>query len=486
MKEEENTPTKTIFERGSSGRCGFSLPELVSSVSKELFVPKSLARKQYARLPELGESEIVRHYIGLSSKNFHVDKGFYPLGSCTMKYNPKINDEIAGLPGFSQIHPEQPVGSVQGALEVYYELERILSEISGLAAISLQPAAGAHGELTGMLMMRAYHKKKNQYKSQVLIPDSAHGTNPASAKMAGFEVVQLPSGKDGRIDLHYLGNILSNETAGIMVTNPNTLGLYENQIKEVTRMVHDVDGLVYMDGANFNAIVGNARPGDVGIDIMHFNLHKTFSTPHGGGGPGAGPVGVIQKLEPFLPLPRVQKNDKGVFFWNDDLPDSIGRMHGYWGNYLILVRAYTYLLMMGQENLAQISKDAILNTNYLLHLLKDKWEPYYPGPVAHEVVLSAKPFKAYNVRALDIAKRLIELGYHPPTIYFPLIVPEALMIEPTEAETKETMEAFADAMNQIANEATEHPEKLREAPRNTPVQRLDEAKAAKELKVKAI
>ncbi len=475
---------KTIFEKGAPGRRGASLPELKADGAR--FVPESLRRKQKARLPEVSENEVVRHYTALSSRNFHVDKGFYPLGSCTMKYNPKINDEVAGLSGFAQLHPEQPQSTVQGAMELYYELETMLAEVSGMAAVTLQPAAGAHGELTGLLVMRAYHQQKHSAKTKILIPDSAHGTNPASAALAGFSVVQVSSGPDGRVDLTDLRAKMAPDVAGIMLTNPNTLGLYEREFPSIAEIVHRADGLVYMDGANFNAIIGNVRPADIGVDVMHFNLHKTFSTPHGGGGPGSGPVAVASKLEPFLPVPRVRKNPDGTFTWNWDRPLSIGRVHGYYGNFLVVVRAYTYLLSMGAKGIREISDQSVLNANYLLHLIKEKWDLAYSGPVAHEFVLSAKRMRQNDVKALDIAKRLIDMGYHPPTIYFPLIVPEALMIEPTETESRETLDAFAAAMNQIAREASESPELLRHAPVTAFVRRVDELKAAKELKVKAL
>ncbi len=473
---------KTIFEKGAPGRRGTTLPKL--SVDPARFVPDSLKRRDAAKLPEVSESDVVRHYTELSAKNFHVDKGFYPLGSCTMKYNPKINDEMAGLPGFSHLHPEQPEHSIQGALELYDELEGFLAEVSGMAAVTLQPAAGAHGELTGLLIMRAYHAKKGTAKTKILIPDSAHGTNPASAALAGYEIIQVLSGPDGRVDLADLTAKTAPDVAGIMVTNPNTLGLYEKEFPAIVEAIHRIDGLVYMDGANFNAIVGNIRPGDIGVDVMHFNLHKTFSTPHGGGGPGAGPVAVRADLEPFLPVPRVKKNRDNTYSWDWDRPLSIGRVHGYYGNFLVAVRAYTYLLSMGREGITRISNQSVLNANYLLHRMKDKWDLAYPGPVAHEFVISARRFRQYNVKALDIAKRLIDMGFHPPTIYFPLIVPEALMVEPTETEGRETLDAFAQAMNQIAREAVESPELLRAAPVSSPVRRLDELKAAKELKTR--
>jgi glycine dehydrogenase subunit 2 len=476
---------KTIFEKGMPGRSGVALPD-IQSVKGDIGVPAHLKRKSKARLPEVSESEAVRHYIELSAKNYHVDKGFYPLGSCTMKYNPRINEEIASLSGFADLHPEQPEETIQGALQVYYELEKLMSEISGFPAISLQPAAGAHGELTGMLVVRAYLEKQGYAKKTVLIPDSAHGTNPATAALAGYQVVQVASGKDGRVDFEDFEKKLNGDTAAMMITNPNTLGLYENKITKIAEKIHSVNALLYMDGANFNAIIGKIKPADLGVDVMHFNTHKTFSTPHGGGGPGAGPIGVCKKLEPFLPVPRVIKNPDGGFSWDYHRGDSIGKVHGYFGNFLVLLKAYSYILMIGRENLSQISSDAVLNANYLSHLLSGVWEQPYEGPVAHEFVLSAKKLKAFNIKALDVAKRLIEMGFHPPTIYFPSIVSEALMIEPTESETKETLETFTKAMTQIAHEAEFSPEKLHEAPVNTPVRRLDEAKAAKELKVKAI
>ncbi len=475
--------TKTIFEKGDKGRVGISFGD---STNKYENIPSYLKRSTPARLPEISEPEVVRHYTELSSKNYHVDKGFYPLGSCTMKYNPKINEVIASMRGFLDIHPEQSEKSVQGALEVIFEMESMLKEITNLPAVCLQPAAGAHGELTGMFVTKAYHKFKGNKKTKILIPDSAHGTNPASANMAGYKVVQVSSGSDGRIDIDDLRKEIDSEVAGIMITNPNTLGLYEKRITEIAELIHSVDGLVYMDGANFNAILGLIKPGDIGVDIVHLNLHKTFSSPHGGGGPGSGPIAVAEKLEQFLPVPRVKKRDDGSFFWDRNYPNAIGRVHGYYGNFTVILKAYCYILTMGKENLSQASKDAILNANYLLNIIKKKWNLPYPGPVAHEFVLSAKDLKKHGIRALDVAKRLIDKGYHPPTVYFPLIVPEALMIEPTETETKELLEIFGNTLNEIVNESENNPELLLHAPTNTPVTRLDEVKAVKDLKVKSI
>lgn len=473
---------KTIFEKGAAGRVGV----LAHESSDGGWVPGPLRRKVPPRLPELSEAEVVRHYTQLSARNFHVDKGFYPLGSCTMKYNPKINEEMAGLAGFAQLHPEQREEDVQGAMQLCFELESMLSEVSGFPGVCLQPAAGAHGEFAGMLAIRAYHVKNGNPRKKVLIPDSAHGTNPASAVMAGYDIVVIQSGEDGRIDLKELDPALDADVAAIMITNPSTLGLYEKEMEEIANRVHACGGLVYMDGANLNALLGLVRPADLGVDVMHFNLHKTFSTPHGGGGPGSGPIGVSETLAPFLPVPRIQKNKEGKFSWNWDLPDSIGRIHGYYGNFLVFVKAYAYLLALGKEGVTRVGRDAIVNANYLASLVADKWPTAYPGPVAHEFVTSARDYREHGVRAIDVAKRLIEHGIHPPTVYFPLIVPEALMVEPTETESKETLDRFAEIMNRIAEEASRDPELLLQAPRNTPVTRLNEVKAAKELKVHAL
>jgi glycine dehydrogenase subunit 2 len=471
-----------IFDLSVPGRTGASLPSLdVPEKGRGDVLPDSLLRTEPAELPEMSEPEVVRHFVRLSTLNFHVDKGFYPLGSCTMKYNPKVNEDMAELPGFTGIHPLQEPEDVQGALALMKELEELLAELSGTCSVTLQPAAGAHGELTGMLMVRKYHLLNGQTdrRKYILIPDSAHGTNPASVVTSGFEPMGTKSDGRGLIDLESLKANLSEEVAAFMVTNPNTLGLFEENICEAARLVHEAGALMYMDGANLNAFMGHARPGDMGFDIVHFNLHKTFSTPHGGGGPGSGPVGVVEKLVPLLPSPRIVERD-GVLLWDDDRPDSIGKVHSFFGNFGVLVKAYTYIRMLGAEGLRDVSRDAVINANYLRARLESHYELPYKGICMHECVLSGRGLKEHGVRTLDVAKRLLDYGFHAPTIYFPLIVPEALMIEPTETETKETLDAFADALIRIAEEARENPEILHEAPVSTPVRRLDDAKAARD------
>jgi glycine dehydrogenase subunit 2 len=438
-------------------------------------------------LPELAEVDVVRHFVRLSQKNYAVDYGLYPLGSCTMKYNPKINEDMARLPGFAMAHPLQPIDTVQGSLALMYELQELLKEITGLGAVSLQPAAGAHGELTGVLIIRAYHKSRGDTKrTKILIPDSAHGTNPASSAMSGYEVVQLPSDKRGNVDLEALKAACDETVAGLMLTNPNTLGLFEENVLEVTRIVHEAGGLVYGDGANLNALLGIARPGDMGFDILHLNLHKTFSTPHGGGGPGSGPVAVTEALAEFLPGPIVTILEEGT----DEVPPlygfkmpsrSIGRVKAFHGHFGMMVRAYTYIMMHGAEGLRKVAEHAVLNANYLLARLRHVYKVPYDRICKHEFVAEGIWDDAPGIHALDIAKRLIDYDFHPPTNYFPLIVREALMIEPTETESKQTLDKFADALIKIAEEAHTQPELLKSAPHNTPVGRLDEVKAAKEL-----
>ncbi len=472
-----------IFELSKEGRVGVRLPDLdVPEKPLEELIPKELLREEPPPLPQVTEVDVVRHFIRLSSLNYHVDKGFYPLGSCTMKYNPKLNERVAQLEGFTSIHPLTPAEHVQGALRLMKNLEEWLKEIGGLDAVTLEPAAGAHGELTGMMIIRKYHEKKGNPRKYVLIPDSAHGTNPASVTIAGYQAKTIPSNREGLIDLKALKENLSEDVAALMVTNPNTLGLFERDVLEFTKMVHDVGGLVYMDGANLNALLGIARPGDMGFDVVHFNLHKTFSTPHGGGGPGSGPIGVKKFLEPFLPVPRIVEKD-GKLTLSYDFPDSIGKIHGFYGNFLVMVRAYAYILSMGPSGLRRVAEDAIINANYLRVLTKELLHLPYDRFCMHEFVLSGKPLKEYGVRTLDVAKRLLDYGFHAPTIYFPLVVPEALMIEPTETESKETLDAFAEALRKIIEEAKENPELLHEAPTKTPVRRLDEARAARELDV---
>ncbi|AUS08496.1 aminomethyl-transferring glycine dehydrogenase [Laceyella sacchari] len=467
-----------IFEMSQPGRVAYSLPE--SDVPEGDFLPPELMRETPAELPEVSELDLMRHYTELSRRNHGVDNGFYPLGSCTMKYNPKVHEDVARFPGFAKIHPYQAEETVQGALELLYELQRDLAEITGMDAVTLQSAAGAQGEWTGLMMIRAYHESRGESKrDKVIVPDSAHGTNPASATVAGFKTITIPSNEKGLVDVEELKKVLGDDTAALMLTNPNTLGLFEEEINVIADLVHEAGGLLYYDGANANAILGIARPGDMGFDVVHLNLHKTFTTPHGGGGPGAGPVGVKKELLPFLPKPMVAKAEDGSYYFDYDLPQSIGRIKGYYGNFGILVRAYAYIRTMGPEGLRQVSENAVMNANYMMRRL----EPYYDLPFKqhckHEFVLSGKRQKKLGVRTLDIAKRLLDFGFHPPTIYFPLIVEECLMIEPTETESKETLDRFIDTMIQIAKEAEETPELVQEAPHHTVVNRLDEVTAAR-------
>jgi glycine dehydrogenase subunit 2 len=431
----------------------------------------------------VSEIDVIRHFTRLSQKNHAIDIAMYPLGSCTMKYNPKINEAVARYPGFASIHPLQDPETVQGSLELMHELQEMLAEISGFSAVALQPAAGAHGELTGVLIARAYHQERGDTgRTKILVPDSAHGTNPATAAMAGFQVVTVPSDAHGNVDMEAVRAAAGPDTAALMITNPNTLGLWDEHIQEVVEIVHQAGGLVYNDGANFNAILGVARPGDLGIDVMHFNLHKTFSTPHGGGGPGSGPVGVRAGLEQYLPGPRVAKTGDG-YDWA--MPEkTVGRLHGFHGNHGMHVRAYTYIRMHGAAGLRQVSEDAVLNANYLLARLRERYHLAYDRTCMHEFVLSGSRQKAVGVRTLDIAKRLLDFGVHPPTTYFPLIVPEALMIEPTETESKESLDYFADAMLQIADEAENSPEIVTSAPHNTEYKRLDDVAANRNLNLR--
>ena len=475
-----------IFEISQPGRTAYSLPEsdVPSIVLTDKF-SQHLIRKEPAVLPEVSEPQLMRHYTSLSSKNFGVDNGFYPLGSCTMKYNPKINEDVARYDGFAAIHPFQPIETVQGAFQLLYELQEDLQVISGMDAITLQPAAGAQGEWTGLMMMKAYHTKNGDRstRTKVLVPDSAHGTNPASAHAAGFDVVEIPSNANGTVDLTALKEQVGSDTAGLMLTNPNTLGIFEKDIVEMAEIVHQSGGLVYYDGANLNAILGQTTPGKMGFDIVHLNLHKSFSTPHGGGGPGSGPVGVKEFLIPYLPIPRIEKQEDS-YVLNTDFPDSIGRVKGYYGNFGVNVRAYTYIRTMGPKGLRQVSESAVIHANYL----RKKLEPYFETPYTkyskHEFVLSGSRQKKLGVPTTSIAKRILDFGYYAPTVYFPLIVEEALMIEPTDTETKETLDAFADALIQIAKEVVETPEIVLNAPHTTFVKRLDEVKAARQLIVK--
>ncbi|EJY55934.1 glycine dehydrogenase subunit 2 [Alicyclobacillus hesperidum URH17-3-68] len=467
-----------IFEWSRPGRRAYTLPDLdVPESGAEELAP--FLRSEPANLPEVSELDVVRHYTALSQKNHGVDSGFYPLGSCTMKYNPKRNERAARLDGFARIHPLAPTQTVQGALQLMYELQNDLAAITGMDAVSLQPAAGAHGEWTGLMMIREYHRRRGDVgRDKVIVPDSAHGTNPASVSMAGLRVITVPSREDGRVDLDVLRRTVGPDTAALMLTNPSTLGLFESDILEIANIVHEAGGLLYYDGANMNAILGYARPGDMGFDVVHLNLHKTFSTPHGGGGPGAGPVGVKQFLEPYLPKPVIVRYNNR-YDWNWDRPLSIGKVKGFFGNFGILVRAYAYIRTLGPDGLKMVSESAVLAANYLLSQLSDVYEAPFAGPCKHEFVLSGARQKQQGVRTLDLAKRLIDFGIHPPTIYFPLIVDECLMIEPTECESKETLDQFIAAMRQVAEEAATDPELVKSAPHRTIVGRLDEVTAAR-------
>ncbi len=470
-----------IFELSKPGRTAYSLPECdVPETDPAEGIPAALLRTSPAALPEVSEVDVIRHYTELSRRNFGVDNGFYPLGSCTMKYNPKLNEDAARLPGFARIHPYQPESSVQGALELLYTLQQDLAALTGMDAVTLQPAAGAHGEWTGLMLIRAYHESRGERRTKVLVPDSSHGTNPASATTAGFETLTIPSDAGGMVDLEALRAAVGPDTAALMLTNPSTLGLFERHIVEIAEIVHEAGGLLYYDGANSNAIMGITRPGDMGFDVVHLNLHKTMSTPHGGGGPGAGPVGVKEKLVPFLPKPVVgRRAEDGTYFWDWDRPASIGRVKSYYGNFGILVRAYAYIRSYGPEGLKRVSECAVLNANYMRKRLEPYFHVPYPGVCKHEFVLSGKNLKQYGVRTLDVAKRLLDFGYHPPTIYFPLNVEECIMIEPTETESKETLDGFIDTMIQIVEEAAHDPELVKNAPYETVVKRLDETTAAR-------
>jgi glycine dehydrogenase subunit 2 len=476
----------TIFELSRPNRIGIRFPAPDVPLAK---LPEDFLRKDLP-LPEVPENEVIRHFTNISQLNHAVDVGYYPLGSCTMKYNPKINEETARLPGFSQIHPLQPVETVQGALGLMHETQQWLAEISGFATVSLQPAAGAHGELTGVLIIRAYHRSRGDLnRIKMLVPDSAHGTNPASSAMSGMKIVELPSDERGNIDLDALKAECDETLAGIMITNPNTLGLFDENILKACQLVHEHGGLVYGDGANMNALLGIYRPAEMGIDVMHFNLHKTFSTPHGGGGPGSGPVGVIKELEGFLPAPLVvmtsEGDDENPAIYDFIVPEqTIGRTKSFHGHFGIIVRAFTYMLTLGKNGLKDVATYAVLNANYIQARVKDVYHIPYERTCMHEFVAEGKWEDAPGIRALDVSKRLIDFGFHPPTNYFPLIVPEALMIEPTETETKETLDRFVDTLLQIADEAKNNPEILHNAPTKAPFGRFDEVKAAKDLILK--
>ena len=473
----------TLMDLSRPGRAAWSFAPLdVEPVS----FPGEMARGAPPKLPEVGERDLVRHYTRLSQINYGIDNGLYPLGSCSMKYNPKAADDVAAMPGYRRVHPLQPDSTVQGTLEVLWRFERALCEITGMTRATLQPPAGACGELTGLLLMRAYHRDHGGVRDRVIIPDSAHGTNPASVRLSGYESVPVPSDERGLVDVGALAKLVNENVAGLMLTNPNTLGLFEEDIERITGIVHDAGGLVYYDGANLNAILGRARPGDMGFDIVHVNTHKTFATPHGGGGPGAGPVGVVDRLVPYLPVPTIERRHDGSFTLSDDSPGSIGRVHGFHGNVGVLVRAYTYVLLHGSEGLREVAERAVLNANYLASLVQDDFPAAYAtARPMHEFVATGRPLRdRTGVRAGDVAKRLIDLGYHPPTVYFPLVVEEAMMVEPTETETREALDAFAAALSRAARDAREDPALLHDAPRTAPVRRLDEARAARQLKLR--
>lgn len=471
---------KLIFEVSKEGRKGYSLPACdVPEVEIEEVIPKNFTRQNQLNFPEVSEVDVIRHFTLLSNKNFGVDTGFYPLGSCTMKYNPKINEDMAANPHFTEVHPYQPDDTVQGCLELMYELGGMLAEIAGMKQVSLHPAAGAHGELSGLMVIKSYHESRGDFKRRkIIVPDSAHGTNPASASVAGFEIVEIKSDINGAVDIESLKEVLGDDIAGLMLTNPSTLGMFENNITEIARLVHEAGGLLYYDGANMNAIMGVTRPGDMGFDVVHLNLHKTFATPHGGGGPGSGPIGVKERLVPFLPVPVIEKvNDK--YTLNYDKPQSIGKVKNFYGNFGVMVRAYTYIKTMGAEGLKKASEMAVLNANYLKDRLKETYYLPIDKVCKHEFVLGGLDKENYEVTTLDVAKRLLDYGYHPPTIYFPLIVDNAIMIEPTETESLETLDGFIETMKKIAKEAKEDPELLKTAPHNTIVRRIDEVRAAR-------
>ena len=481
---QQRDRARTIFEKSKPGRRAFVAPELDVPAGPDA-LPERFRRREPPRLPEIAEPEIVRHYVRLSKRNYDLDSGFYPLGSCTMKHNPKLHERVAGLPGNARLHPLQRPERAQGALELMWELQGALGEIAGLPHVSLQPSAGSQGELAGVLLTRAYHASRGDQRTKVLTPDTAHGTNPATVTMAGYEVVKLGTDARGGVDLDDLRAHADEGVACLMLTNPNTLGLFDENIEEIARIVHGVGATLYYDGANLNAVMGRARPGDMGFDIVHYNLHKTFTQPHGGGGPGAGPIAVSDRIEPFLPSPQVVRREDGSFDLDVDRPHSIGRLRGFQGNYGVFVRAYAYILSLGADGLQEASETAVLNANYLLARLRElgvaqHLPAAYDRLCMHEFALSGAPMKReLGIRTLDLAKRLLDHGFHPPTVYFPLLVEEALLVEPTETETKETLDAFAEALAEILREAAEDPEIARNAPYTTPVRRLDEAGAAK-------
>jgi glycine dehydrogenase subunit 2 len=475
---------RLIYDRSVPGHRGYRLPacDVPEKAVKDL-LPAGAVREVPPVLPEVSEPEVVRHYIRLSTLNHHIDRAIYPLGSCTMKYNPKINEDLAGLPGLAGLHPMAPPDVVQGLLGLLHRFSRELAEVVGMDAVSLHPAAGAQGELLGIRLVRQYHDHRGNAKKTVIIPDSAHGTNPATAHMVGYEVVELKSRPDGRLDIEGLRAMVDDGTAALMVTNPNTLGLFESEIEEAARILHAVDALLYMDGANLNAMLGLTRPGDMGADIVHINLHKTFSTPHGGGGPGAGPIAVRSKLAPFLPTPVIAEKD-GRYFLDENLPHSVGRLHPYVGNVGIILRAFAYLRSIGGDGLSRVSRAAIVNANYLMKLIESDYPVAYPGACMHEFVVSCTWMKKHGVKNSDVAKRMLDFGVHAPTVSFPLIVHDCLMIEPTESESRASLDCLAEYMREIAREAREEPETVKNAPLDTPVRRLDEGGAARNLVVR--
>ena len=476
--------TPVIFSKSIKGKIGCTLPKRdVPNCTLLDYIPKSFIRKNKANLPEISEPEVMRHFVNLSSKNHHIDKDIFPLGSCTMKYNPKINESIASQDHFCSIHPNQSDIHSQHALEIIYRLEKMLKKITGMSAFTLQPSAGSQGEFVGLLLMRKYHEIKNNKKNIILIPESAHGTNPASVILAGYKPVELATDSRGRVDIDDLKGKINDDVAGMMLTQPNTLGLFEDQILTISKLIHEVDGLMYMDGANLNALIGLVKPIDMGFDIAHINLHKTFSTPHGGGGPGSGPIGVVEKLKDMLPYPLAKKKNDN-YFWDYNIINSIGRVHAFNGNFGILVRAFVYIKMLGEEGVKKMTKHAILNANYLKKALLNAYEIPFPEGTLHEFVISASKQKQKDVKALDIAKSILDYGFYAPTIYFPINVPESIMIEPTESEDKETLDRFIEAMLQIDRDIDIDKDKIINSPFKTPVSRLDETKANRELNVK--
>lgn len=468
-----------IFERSSPGKSAYQLPELdvKDTPLQEILDPKYL-RDEVSGFPEVSEVELIQHYVRMSTWNYHIDLGIYPLGSCTMKYNPKLNERVARIPNIANTHPLQGDALSQGNLEILFRLQTYLKELTGMSEVSLQPAGGAQGELTGILMVRSYHLNQNNPRKYVLIPDSAHGTNPASATIAGYDVISIPSDSEGRISIEALADKMTEDVACLMLTNPNTLGIFEKNIADISKIVHGKGGLIYMDGANFNALLGYARPGDMGIDVLHLNLHKTFSTPHGGGGPGSGPVACQKILEPYLPIPRIEKKDD-IYLLNEKKPMSVGRVHAFYGNFGMIVRALCYILTCGGKGLKELSETAVLNANYIRHQLKDYYDLPFDTPTLHEVIFSDTIQAKNGIKTLDIAKRLLDYGFHPPTIYFPLIIHGALMIEPAESIGRDELDAFIQTMITISNEAEETPEKILSAPQNVRLTRLNETQAAR-------